>query len=95
MYVDEQKSKAIVFHYLVSNRYKSGSTALVKFNGLHPQKQYRVQEINVYPDAKSSLAADAVFYGDYLKQVGFNPDVHARRTSVVLEVREVKVLQLL
>lgn len=90
MYVNEKQTGAIVFNYLVSNRYKSGSTAPVKFKGLHPQKQYRVQEINLYPDTKSSLPSDAVFSGDYLMQVGFNPDVHARRASVVLEVTEIK-----
>lgn len=90
MYVNEAKTGAIVFNYLVSNRYKSGSTAPVKFKGLDASKRYAVKEINLYPNAKSSLPEDAVFSGDYLMQIGFNPEVHAGRTSVVLQVTAVK-----
>jgi alpha-galactosidase len=90
LYVDDKKQNAILFSYLVSNRYRSGSTAPVRLKGLDANKRYQLQEINLYPGAKSSLPADAVYSGDYLMTVGFNPQVDARRASVVLAVKEVK-----
>lgn len=89
-YVDSAKRKAIVFNYLVNNRYQAGSTSPLKLKGLDPQKRYSIQEINLYPGTTSTLPANSVYSGDYLMQVGINPDVRARRTSVVLEVKEVK-----
>jgi alpha-galactosidase len=90
MYVDSAKKEAVLFNYLVSNRYRSGTTSPIKLKGLDPAQKYRVQEINLYPDSRSSLPKDAVYSGDYLMQVGYNPDVHARRASVVLEVQAVQ-----
>lgn len=90
MYVDDAQSKAIMFNYLVSNRYGAGSLSPMKLNGLNPDKKYRVKEINLYPGTKSTLASDAAYSGNYLMTVGLNPDVNARRTSVILEVTEAK-----
>jgi alpha-galactosidase len=90
MYVDETKSNAVVFNYLVNSRFNAGSTSPVKLKGLDPGKKYAVQEINLYPGSKSSLPPDATYSGDYLMKIGINPDVNAGRASVVLEVKEVK-----
>lgn len=90
MYVDEAKSNAIVFNYLVSNRYKAGSTLPVKLKGLNIDKKYSVREINLYPDTKSPLPQNAIYSGDYLMTIGINPNVRDRRPSVILEVTEVK-----
>jgi alpha-galactosidase len=90
MYVDEGKTNAIVFNYIVNNRYKAGSTSPLKFKGLDPNKKYSVQEINLYPDTRSSLPQNAIYSGNYLMTIGINPDVRDRRMSVVLEVKEVK-----
>ena len=90
MYVDEERSNAIVFNYLVSNRYKAGSTSPVKLKGLNAAKKYSVREINLYPDTQSPLPQNAIYSGDYLMAVGINPNVRDRRPSVILEVMEIK-----
>jgi alpha-galactosidase len=90
-YVNDAKDKAVWFNYLVKNRYKAGSVAPIKLQGLHPDKRYKIQELNVYPGTRSAINADtSVYSGNYLMTIGFNPQVSARRESVVLEVTEVK-----
>jgi alpha-galactosidase len=91
MYVNTDKSKAIVFNYLVNNRFNITATERpVVLNGLNPKKKYTVKEINLYPDVTSTLASDKVFTGDFLMKAGFNPNVTLKRTSVLLEINEVK-----
>jgi alpha-galactosidase len=91
MYVDKDKTKAVVFNYLVNNRFNITATKRpVVFNGLDAKKKYMVKEINVYPGAESTLKPGAVFSGDFLMKAGYNPDVNLKRTSVILEISEVK-----
>ncbi|PKB16465.1 alpha-galactosidase [Flavobacterium sp. 5] len=91
MYVAKDQSRAIVFNYLVNNRLKMTATQLpVVLKGLNPNKKYTVKEINLYPETSSSIAADAIFSGDFLMKTGINPNVTLQRTSVVLEINEVK-----
>ncbi len=91
MYVDEAKTKAIVFNYLTAGRFLFTATEEpVKLKGLDADKQYTVKEINLYPGTVSTLKSGKVFSGDYLMTIGFNPDVNFGRTSVILQVDEVK-----
>lgn len=91
MYVDKDKTKAVVFNYLVNNRFNITATKRpVVFNGLDAKKKYMVKEINVYPGIESTLKPRAVFSGDFLMKAGYNPDVNLKRTSVILEINEVK-----
>lgn len=91
MYVDKDKSKAVVFNYLVNNRYMLTATALpVVLKGLDPNKKYAIKELNIYPGTSSSIDSNAAFSGDFLMKVGVNPSVNLKRTSVVLEITEVK-----
>jgi alpha-galactosidase len=91
MYVAKDKTKAIVFNYLVNNRFNFSATERpVQFNGLDPNKRYTVNEINLNPGTATSLKANTVFSGDFLMKAGYNPDVNLKRTSVVLELNEVK-----
>nr|WP_315172583.1 alpha-galactosidase [uncultured Flavobacterium sp.] len=91
MYVNQDKSKAVVFNYLVNNRFNITATERpVVFNGLDPNKKYTVKEINLYPGVSSTLTADKAHSGDFLMKAGINPNVTLKRTSVVLEVNEVK-----
>ena len=91
MYVNENKSKAIVFNYLVNNRFSITATKQpVVLNGLDPKKKYAVKEINLYPGISSSIKGENIFTGDFLMKVGFNPHVTLQRTSVVLEISEVE-----
>ncbi len=89
-YSDSAKSKAIVFNYLVSNRYSAGSHLPIPLKGLDATKKYTVKEVNLYPGTKSLIQDNTVFTGDYLMKVGINPLVNAVRASVILEVDEVK-----
>ena len=91
MYVNPDKSKAIVFNYLVNNRFNITATKRpVVLNGLNPKKKYTVKEINLYPGETSSIASDKVYTGDFLMKAGFNPNVNLKRTSVLLEINEVE-----
>lgn len=91
IYVSEAQDKAVWFTYLVKNRYKAGSVAPIKLKGLNPDKTYKIQELNVYPGTKSEInTSTATYSGNYLMKIGFNPQVSARRESVVLEISEVK-----
>lgn len=90
MYVNDAKSKAVVFNYLVNNRYNAGTKVPVRLKGLDPQKKYQVKEINLYPGSKSSLGDDLIFTGNFLMTVGINPDVNSSRTSVVLQLDEIR-----
>lgn len=88
MYLDAKKTSAIIFSYLVNNRFDQGSKIPVRLKGLDANKNYRLQEINLYPGSRS---ADLHTYsGDFLMRIGFNPQVNAGRTSVVMELSEVK-----
>ena len=90
MYVDANKNSAVMFNYLVNNRYGASSALPVKLKGLDAKKMYKVSEINLYPDTKSSLQASKSYSGDFLMQIGINPDVNAYRTSVVLKIEAEK-----
>jgi len=86
MYVNDSKNAAIMFNYLVGNRYGASSALPIKLKGLDAEKMYKITEINLYPDTKSSLQADKTYSGNFLMQIGFNPEVNATRTSVVLKI---------
>ena len=91
MYVNPEKSKAVVFNYLVNNRFSLTATERpVVLNGLDPKKKYTVKEINLFPGTTSSIASDKGYSGDFLMKAGINPNVNLKRTSVVLEITEVK-----
>lgn len=90
MYINPNKTKVIMFNYLVSNRYDAGSHLPIPLQGLNPDRKYKVREINLYPGTKPKLKDNAVFTGDYLMKVGLNPEVNAGRASVILEVDAVE-----
>jgi alpha-galactosidase len=91
MYINPDKSKAIVFNYLVNNRFNITATKRpVVLNGLNPKKKYTVKEINLYPGETSSIASDKVYTGDFLMKAGINPNINLKRTSVLLEINEVE-----
>jgi alpha-galactosidase len=90
MYVNDAKSKAVVFNYLVNNRYNAGTKVPIRLKGLDPQKKYKVKEINLYPGSNSTIGNDLTLTGDFLMTVGINPDVNSGRTSVVLQLDEIK-----
>jgi alpha-galactosidase len=89
-FVNENKDTAILFNYLVSNRYEAGSHLPVVLEGLDAAKKYRVEEINRMPGAGAVTGTEGqVYSGDFLMTIGFNPQVNASRTSVVLVLKAV------
>lgn len=91
MYVDTEKTRAIVFNYLVNNGQRLTETQKpVLLAGLDPAKKYSVKEINMYPGSKSPFSSPSTYSGDFLMKVGINPEIGLRRTSVVLELNEIK-----
>jgi alpha-galactosidase len=90
MYVDSTKSSAVMFSYLVNNRYEAAGKSRVLLKGLDPVKKYSVKEVNLYPGAKSNLKTDNSYTGDFLMKVGVDPVVEASRSSVVIKIDETK-----
>lgn len=90
LYLNQEKSSGIIFNYLVNNRFDVSSKRPILLKGLNPLKKYKIAEVNVYPGVISTVDRAAVYSGDFLMKIGFNPDVNARRTSVVLQIEEIK-----
>ena len=91
MFMNNDKTKAVVFNYVVTNRFNiTYSPTPIRLTGLDASKKYRIQEINLYPGTTSTLNASTVFSGDFLIKNGYNPDMNLQRTSVVLEVTAVQ-----
>jgi alpha-galactosidase len=86
-YVSEDKRTAIMFTYLHTNRVINSSAEMpLKLNGLDPAKKYSVKELNIYPGTRSTIDENKIYSGTFLMNVGINPDVNSRRTSVVLKI---------
>jgi alpha-galactosidase len=90
MYVDSTESSAVVFSYLVNNRYGTGSRLPVKLKGLKAGSYYSIREINLFPGKSGTLSEMQRLSGEYLMKVGFNADVRSTRPSVVLRIEEVR-----
>jgi alpha-galactosidase len=92
MVVSEDKSRAVMFNYVTTNRFFFNSLTVkpIKMKGLNPTKKYKIKEINLYPDVPTTLNTEGAYSGEYLMSIGFNPDMSAQRTSVILEINEVK-----
>ncbi len=87
LYLEQDKSEGVIFNYLVNNRYAAGSHRPIKLMGLDADRNYSLSETNLYPGKKSTVDGEKVYSGDFLMNVGFNPDVRAGRNSVVLKLK--------
>jgi alpha-galactosidase len=77
-----------MFNYLSDWRYTTTATQRpIKLQGLDANKNYSIREINLV--GKSPIDSSAVYRGEFLMKVGFNPNVNVQRTSVVLEIKEI------
>jgi alpha-galactosidase len=88
MYVNDAKSKAIVFNYFTTPRRKD-IFSRVLLQGLDATKKYRLKEINLFPGTKSGQPDnDKVFTGEYLMTIGLNlaPGRALAMTSNVFEL---------
>jgi alpha-galactosidase len=88
MYVNEAKSKALLFAYNLNTRF--GETFnRVMLQGLDPAKTYKIQEINVLSDARrSNMESGRNYSGDYLMKIGLNIGSASPLTSTVIEISE-------
>ena len=69
-YVSKDAKQAVLFAYDIHPRFQA-KLPVVKLQGLDPNKFYKVEEINLMPQAKSRLKANGqVLSGDYLMKVG-------------------------
>lgn len=89
-YVSKDQSTAIVFNYLVNNRYGEGSVYPIKLKGLDERSVYRITELSMYPGTKSALDPGRQYSGEFLMKVGFNPLVSSSRSSVVVRIDKIK-----
>lgn len=85
MFLNKKETEAVIFNYLVNNRYGSGSQNPIKIKGLQANQKYEITEINVYP-GKSPAVKTTTYTGDFLMQIGINPNVNLSNTSVVLKI---------
>lgn len=85
-YTSTDKQKTIVFHYLMNTR-RGDVFPLVKLQGLDPKKNYRVNEINLFPGTASAFN-NKVYSGDFLMNAGISltPGKVKPLTSNILEV---------
>ncbi|NTE00378.1 alpha-galactosidase [Agrobacterium tumefaciens] len=88
MYVNTNKSSAVMFNYLVNNRYDQGSKLPIKLKGLDGRKRYRLKEINIYPGTATAINSGQLYSGEFLMQIGYNPNVGLKNTSVVIQINE-------
>lgn len=89
MYVDDAKSKAVLFSYTLHPLYDPQYNS-VRFQGLDPNKTYKVEEINLMSEGKKTLEESGdCFTGNYLMNVGLRVSSSKVETSVVLEITEV------
>jgi len=85
-YVSEAKDRAVVFNYFMATRNATKQALPITLKGLQGDKRYRITEINLYPGTKSPIDSSKIYSGDFLMNIGFNPEVSNRRTSVVIMV---------
>ncbi|MDR6943743.1 alpha-galactosidase [Mucilaginibacter pocheonensis] len=88
-YVSPDKTRAIMFNYLINYRYDEGSKRPVKLKGLDGSKSYLVKEINLYPGASPSYM-QGIYAGDFLMKIGINPQVDNNHSSVIIELDEAR-----
>ena len=82
-YVSTDRARAVMFVYQL----KTGDAAAVKPLGLDPDRNYRVQEINLPAGTKSQLAVDGkTIHGAELMGAGIIPPCRKELESAVIEL---------
>ena len=85
-YVNADKSRSVFFAYDIHPRFNE-KLLRVRAQGLDPQRQYKVEEINLMPGTKSMLPENGkTFTGDYLMKVGLNVLTDHQMESHVVEL---------
>lgn len=90
MYVNETTDKAVLFAFDIHPRYGE-MLQPVRLQGLNPDAQYEVKEINLIPGTKSILKCDGkTFSGELLMKVGVPVFSGRQLASRVIEISKVK-----
>ncbi|WP_303344171.1 alpha-galactosidase, partial [uncultured Muribaculum sp.] len=85
-YVSKDKNLAILYAFDINPRFQE-KLLPVKLQGLDPDKRYKVEEINLMPGRRSTLARNGeVLSGDYLMKVGLDAFTSSRNTSRVVKL---------
>lgn len=88
-YVDKSKTMAVLFAYDLAPRFQE-KLSKVKLQGLDPDKQYLVEEINLMSGQESLVPQNnKVYTGDYLMKVGLDVFSYHHNQSVVLELKAI------
>jgi alpha-galactosidase len=86
MFSNEEKTRAILFNYTLNSRFGEVFN-LVKLRGLDATKNYKVVEINLFPDTKSEFSDQGkVFSGEYLQKVGLSISSNKALSSSLFEI---------
>jgi alpha-galactosidase len=92
MYVSQDKTKSLLFSYALHPR-TFGQFSPVRLQGLDPNKNYKIEEINAIPNPWSRFSANGkTFSGDYLMKIGLSLPNNSDLTSAVIEITETKSL---
>lgn len=88
MQVAPAKDKAVLYAYDIHPRFGE-KLFPVRLQGLSPEAQYRIEEINLMPGQKSNLPANQQTYsGDYLMKVGLDVFTTGKTHSRIIELTE-------
>ncbi|MDR1527922.1 MAG: alpha-galactosidase, partial [Dysgonamonadaceae bacterium] len=86
IYVDEAKDRAVFFAYDVFP-VRNEKLLPVRLQGLDPNRQYKVEEINLMPGEESGFVSNGkVFSGDYLMKIGLDVFTSKHMNSKIIEI---------
>jgi alpha-galactosidase len=86
MYVNPDKSKAVLFSYNLNSRFRE-SFNKVCLQGLDAGRRYSVKEINLFPGIPNLIPPEGITCtGEFLMKVGLNVSSDQALTSSVLEI---------
>jgi len=90
MYINGDQTEGVIFNYLTNWRYLAEpSLRPVKLQGLDAKRSYRLTELNLYDGQVSSVDSSKTYSGEFLMNVGFNPNVNSNRSSVVIKIEAI------
>jgi alpha-galactosidase len=86
MYVNPDKSKAVLFAYNLNSGFRERFNK-VCLQGLDAGRKYSVKEINLFPGIPDLIPPEGITCtGEYLMKVGLNVSSDQALTSSVLEI---------